>query len=160
MLEPRRIATLSIADRISEILGEQTGKTVGYRMHLESKISDSTRIEILTEAILTKKLQSDPSLEDTSVVILDEFHERSIHADLALAFLKDAMALRDDLFVIVMSATIETKRISEYLGGVQKPASVLNIPGRQFPVQIEYAGCKTPSKAILEQLSLLRSRYD
>lgn len=156
MLEPRRIATLSIADRISEILGEQTGKTVGYRMHLESKISDSTRIEILTEAILTKKLQSDPSLEDTSVVILDEFHERSIHADLALAFLKDAMALRDDLFVIVMSATIETKRISEYLGGVQKPASVLKIPGRQFPVQIEYAGYKTPSKAILEQTSLLR----
>ncbi len=157
MLEPRRIATLSIANRISEILGEQTGKTVGYRMYLESKISDSTRLEILTEAILTKKLQSDPSLEEVSVVVLDEFHERSIHADLALAFLKEAMELRDDLFVLVMSATIETKSLAEYLGTAQKPAPILKIPGRQFPVKTEYAGNITPAKAIFEQFKILQN---
>lgn len=157
MLEPRRIATLSIANRISEILGEQTGKTVGYRMQLESKISSSTRLEILTEAILTKKLQSDPSLEEASVVVLDEFHERSIHSDLALAFLKEAMELRDDLFVIIMSATIETKSLSEYLGKPQKPAPVLKIPGRQFPVEIEYAGNISPASAILEQFKILKN---
>lgn len=157
MLEPRRIATLSIANRISEILGEQTGKTVGYRMQLESKISSSTRLELLTEAILTKKLQSDPSLEEASVVVLDEFHERSIHADLALAFLKEAMELRDDLFVIIMSATIETKSLSEYLGEPQKPAPVLKIPGRQFPVEIEYAGNIPPASAILEQFKILKT---
>ncbi len=157
MLEPRRIAALSIANRISEILGEQTGKTVGYRMHLESKISDSTRLEILTEAILTKKLQSDPSLEEISVVVLDEFHERSIHADLALAFLKEAMELRDDLFVLVMSATIETKSIAEYLGTPLKPAPILKIPGRQFPVNIEYAGNVSPAKAIFEQFKILQN---
>lgn len=157
MLEPRRIATLSIANRISEILGEQTGKTVGYRMQLESKISSSTRLEILTEAILTKKLQSDPSLEEASVVVLDEFHERSIHADLALTFLKEAMELRDDLFVIIMSATIETKSLSEYLGEPQKPAPVLKIPGRQFPVEIEYAGNIPPASAILEQFKILKN---
>ncbi len=156
MLEPRRIAALSIANRISEILGEETGKTAGYRMQLESKISDSTRLEILTEAILTKKLQSDPSLEEVSVVVLDEFHERSIHADLALAFLKEAMELRDDLFVIVMSATIETKTLAEYLGTGQKPAAIMKIPGRQFPVKIEYAGNISPAKAVFEQFKILK----
>lgn len=156
MLEPRRIAALSIANRISEILGEQTGKTVGYRMYLESKISESTRLEILTEAILTKKLQSDPSLEEVSVVVLDEFHERSIHADLALAFLKEAMELRNDLFVLVMSATIETKSLAEYLGNAKNPAPILKIPGRQFPVKIEYVGNISPAKAAFEQFKILR----
>ena len=155
MLEPRRIAALSIANRISEILGEQTGKTVGYRMYLESKISESTRLEILTEAILTKKLQSDPSLEEVSVVVLDEFHERSIHADLVLAFLKEAMELRNDLFVLVMSATIETKSLAEYLGTAKNPAPILKIPGRQFPVKIEYAGNISPAKAAFEQFKIL-----
>lgn len=156
MLEPRRIAALSIANRISENLCEEVGKTVGYRMHLESKISKETRLEIVTEAILTKKLQSDPTLEDTSVVILDEFHERSIHADLALAFLKEAVELREDLFVIIMSATIETKNLSEYLGTKENPAPVMKIPGRQFPVKIEYAGNISPAKAICEQTNLLK----
>lgn len=153
MLEPRRLAVLSIANRISELFNEETGNTVGYTMHLDSKKNKNTRIEILTEAILTRRLQNDPSLEDTNVVIIDEFHERSIHSDLALAFLKEAMALRDDLFVIVMSATIETKKLSEYLGSKDKPTPILKIPGRQFPVSIEYAGQIPITKAITNQLN-------
>lgn len=155
MLEPRRLAVLSIASRIAETLGEEPGKTVGYRMHLENNVSASTRLEIITEAVLTRKLQEDPSLEGVSVVIIDEFHERSIHADLALAFLKEAMALRDDLFVIVMSATIETEKLSAWLGDGGKNAPVMQIPGRQFPVDIEYAGKKEVSSAILESLGKL-----
>lgn len=157
MLEPRRIATISIATRISEILGEEVGKTVGYRMYLESNCSKETRLEIVTEAILTKKIQSDPSLEDVSVVILDEFHERSINADFALALLKETMEIRDDLFVIVMSATIETKKLSEYLGSKENPCPVLKIPGRKFPVQIEYKENVLPAKAIFEQEKLLEN---
>ena len=158
MLEPRRLAVLSIANRIAEALGEKVGQTVGYRMHLESKISKETRLEIITEAILTRKLQSDPSLEGISVVIIDEFHERSIHADLALAFLKEAMELRDDLYVIVMSATIETEKVAEYLGSKEQPAPVMKIPGRQFPVEIEYSGKISVSSAIITTLRSIKDK--
>lgn len=154
MLEPRRLAVLSIASRIAETLGENTGITVGYRMHLENRCSKDTRLEIITEAILTRRLQNDPELSDVSVVVIDEFHERSIHADLALAFLKEAMLLRDDLYVMVMSATIETKKLSEYLGSEAEPAPVMKIPGRQFPVNVEYAGNLSPAKAVVQQLAL------
>src|SRR5574344_601315 len=136
MLEPRRLAAVAIANRVAHLLGEETGQTSGYRLHLESKISSSTRFEVMTEAILTRRLQNDPSLEDTNVVVIDEFHERSVHADLALAFLKEAMSLRDDLFVIIMSATINSKRIAEFLS--QPAALIMEIPGRQFPVEIIY----------------------
>lgn len=156
MLEPRRLAVLSIANRISETLGEKTGETVGYRMHLENKCSGKTRLEIITEAILTRRLQNDPTLEDVSVVVIDEFHERSIHADLALAFLKEAMELRDDLFVVVMSATIETEKLSRYLGTEEQPATVMRIPGRQFPVQIDYAGEISPAQAVMRQLAVTK----
>ena len=87
MLEPRRLATVALAERISSLIGEKTGETVGYTLSLESKISQKTRFEVITEAILTRRLQNDPLLEDTNVVVIDEFHERSVHADLALAFL-------------------------------------------------------------------------
>src|SRR5574344_52892 len=127
MLEPRRLAVLNIASRVAELLGEQTGETCGYQMHLESRVSSKTKCTVLTEAILTRRLQDDPSLEDVSVVVIDEFHERSIHADLALAFLREAMALRDDLYVIVMSATIDTEQLSAYLA-----CPVLHVSGRQF----------------------------
>ena len=133
MLEPRRIATVAIASRVSDLLREKVGETVGYSLHLESKKSPKTRFEIVTEAILTRKLQANPLLDDIHVIVLDEFHERSIHADLALALLKETMQLREDLFVIVMSATIDFTKLSEYLN-----APVMKIPGRQFPVQIEY----------------------
>jgi ATP-dependent helicase HrpB len=120
MTEPRRLAVLGVANRVSEIWsGECSGKPdeVGYKIHLEKHVTRDTRLEVVTEAILVRQLQSDPALEDYKVVVLDEFHERSVNTDLALAFLKEAMQLRDDLFVIVMSATIETKRLQAYLAG-------------------------------------------
>ena len=143
MLQPRRLAAVNVASRVAELLGERVGQTAGYKVFLENKTSESTRLEVMTEAILTRRLQADPSLEDASVVVLDEFHERSINADLALAFLKEAMQLRDDLFVIIMSATIDARRIARFCGTETdskaiKPAPVLEIPGRTFPVQFFY----------------------
>ena len=151
MLEPRRLAASAIADRLSDLLGEETGGTVGYRLHLDSKVSASTRLEVITEAILTRRLQSDPLLEDVNVIVLDEFHERSIHSDLVLAFLKETMLLRDDLFVIVMSATIDYRSIAEYLGSKENPAPVMQIPGRQFPVEVEYKPNLSVASAIFEE---------
>ena len=154
MLEPRRLAVVAIANRISSLLNEECGKTAGYRLHLENKISKETRLEIITEAILTRKLQNDMSLEDVSVVVIDEYHERSIHADLALAFLKESMELRDDLYVIVMSATIETSKLSKYLGN----ADIYNVKGRQFPVKIEYKGNISPSQAVKQELAISKDK--
>lgn len=148
MLEVRRIAAVAIASRLSELLGEQVGETVGYRLHLDSCVGARTRLEVLTEAILTRRLQQDPALEGVSVVVLDEFHERSIHADVALAFLKEAMLLRDDLYVVVMSATMNTKAVSAYLGN----APVYSVSGRQFPVEICYQPELTVSRAVLKEL--------
>ncbi len=157
MLEPRRLAATAIADRISSILGEETGKTAGYRLHLDSKTSRETRLEVVTEAILIRMLQSDPLLEKINVIVLDEFHERSVYSDLALAFLKETMQLRDDLFIIVMSATINCQSVAEYLGNGNLPASIMKIPGRLFPVEIEYRENESVSKAIesvVEDLNL------
>lgn len=154
MLEPRRLAASAIADRLSDLIGEECGKTVGYRLHLDSKVSSSTRLEVITEAILTRRLQSDPLLEDVNVIVLDEFHERSIHSDLVLAFLKETMQLRDDLFVIVMSATINYRSLSEYLGGKGAPAPVMQIPGRLFPVEVDYRPNVSVSQAIFDELNL------
>lgn len=148
MLEPRRLAVLNIASRVSDLLGEECGKTCGYQMHLENKISSQTRAVILTEAILTRKLQNDPLLEGVSVVVIDEFHERSIHADLALSFLKEAVQMRDDLFVVVMSATIEAERISAYLDN----CPVYKVPGRQFPVEVKYNGNISVTDAVISEL--------
>ncbi len=133
MLEPRRLAVTAIAERVASLLGEESGETAGYRLHLDSKVSAKTRFEVITEAILIRRLQKDPLLEDINVVVLDEFHERSVYADLALAFLKEAMSVRDDLFVIVMSATIDSRTLVEYLD-----APLMKVPGRQFPVEIQY----------------------
>ena len=152
MLEPRRLAASAIADRLSDLLGEETGGTVGYRLHLDSKVSASTRLQVITEAILTRRLQEDPLLEDVQVIVLDEFHERSIHSDLALAFLKETMQLRDDLYVIVMSATIDQRAIASYLGSEEKPAAVMEIPGRQYPVEITWRPGVSLSRAILDEL--------
>ena len=130
MTEPRRIAVLGVANRLNE-LNEKN--EVGYKIHLESKITKDTRLEVVTEAILVRQLQNDPALEDYNVVVLDEFHERSVNTDLALAFLKEAMQLRDDLYVIIMSATIDTKKLQHWLSG-----PIFNVPGRQFPVNVVY----------------------
>ena len=156
MLEPRRLAAVAIASRVAELLGEETGMTSGYTLHLEKKTSSRTRFEVITEAILTRRIQKDPSLEGINVVILDEFHQRSVHADLSLAFLKEAMALRDDLFVIIMSATMDAQKTASYLSNPSAP--VMEIPGRQFPVEITYDDKSSPAQAIKNLLNSTRNR--
>lgn len=145
MTEPRRIAVLGVANRVGELT--EKPKEVGYKIHLESRITCETRLEVVTEAILVRQLQSDPALEDYNVVVLDEFHERSVNTDLALAFLKEAMQLRDDLFVVIMSATIDTKKLQRWLSLPKPPEEVpvISIPGRQFAVNVVYE----PEKSIV-----------
>ena len=119
MLEPRRLATRAAARRMAALLGEEVGGTVGYRTRDERRTGPATRIEVVTEGILTRRLQQDPSLPGIGLVIFDEFHERNLHADLALALTLDARpALRPDLRLLVMSATLDTGRIAALLGGV------------------------------------------
>ena len=149
MTEPRRIAVLGVANRLAELSGTEKNP-IGYKIHLENKITKDTRLEVVTEAILVRQLQSDPALEDYNVVVLDEFHERSVNTDLALAFLKEAMQLRDDLFVIIMSATIDTKRLQSYLGN---DVPVFSVPGRQFPVKEIYEPGKSVVSVIEEMVS-------
>ena len=152
MLEPRRIAALSVASRVSTLLGEEIGKTAGYVMRLESRVSEATRFTVMTEAVLTRMLQDDLLLDGVSVVVLDEFHERSVQADLALAFLKETLSLREDLYVVVMSATIDTASLSSYLAAGGEAVPVFTVPGRQFPVDVEYAGALLPSDAVMREL--------
>ena len=164
MTEPRRIAVLGVANRVSELWSGECGRKadeVGYKIHLEKHITPDTRLEVVTEAILVRQLQSDVALEDYKVVVLDEFHERSVNTDLALAFLKEAMQLRDDLFVIVMSATSDTKRLQEYLAGdgsvteaADEYVPVFKVPGRLFPVKVEYEPEKSLVSVVKEALSL------
>lgn len=135
MLEPRRIAARQIAERMADILEEHVGQTVGYRIRFESKVSKDTRIEVITEGILTRMLVDDPFLEGVSAIIFDEFHERSIHSDLALALARQIQkVVCPDLKIIVMSATINTDEICRQLG-----ASLIESEGRMYPVDIRYA---------------------
>lgn len=135
MLEPRRLAAVSAARWMARILGEAVGQTVGYSIRFDSKLSRATRIEVVTEAILTRRIQNDPLLEGVAMVIFDEFHERSIHADLGLALCLDVQRqVRDDLRILVMSATLECEPLSGLLGA----APVISSSGRSFPVQEIY----------------------
>ncbi len=137
MLEPRRIAAVSAARWMARTLGEQPGETVGYTIRFEKKASAGTRIEVVTEGVLTRRIQSDPALERTAVVIFDEFHERSIHADLALALCLDIRAaLRPDLRIVVMSATLDCGPVAALLGN----APVVSSLGKSFPVEDRYLG--------------------
>ncbi len=137
ILEPRRLAARAAAARMASLLGESVGETVGYRIRFETKVSKKTRIEVLTEGILTRRLQSDPALEGVGLVIFDEFHERHLHADLALALCLDSQRiLREDLKLLVMSATLEGAAVSALLG----EAPVVKSQGRSFPVEVHYAG--------------------
>jgi len=134
MLEPRRLATRAAATRMSRLLGEQIGQTVGYQIRFDRCISPATRIEVLTEGILTRRIQHDPELTGVGLVIFDEFHERSIHADLALALCLDLRQLRDDLRLLVMSATLDAGPVAEMLGNVP----LITGHGRSFPVTTDY----------------------
>lgn len=141
MLEPRRLAARAAAERLASELGERIGETVGYRIRLDSKVGPSTRIEVVTEGILARRLQDDPALEGVGLVIFDEFHERSLDADLALALTLNGRAMfrgadsgEAPLKVLLMSATLEGERLSALLGD----APVLRSEGRMFPVDIRW----------------------
>lgn len=134
MLEPRRIAARAAAERMSDLLGEKVGDTVGYRMRLENRIGPNTRIEVVTEGVLTRMLQDDAALDGVGAVIFDEFHERSLPADLGLAFtLQAQQTLRDDLRVLIMSATLEGLPLEDRL-----KARVIRSAGRMYPVELRY----------------------
>ncbi|AGO56886.1 ATP-dependent RNA helicase HrpB [Serratia plymuthica 4Rx13] len=135
MLEPRRLAAKNVAYRLAQQLGEEPGQTVGYRMRAESKSGPHTRLEVVTEGILTRMLQQDAELQGVSLVILDEFHERSLQADLALALLLDVQqGLREDLKLLIMSATLDNARMTQLL----PQAPVVVSEGRSFPVERQY----------------------
>jgi ATP-dependent helicase HrpB len=136
MLEPRRLAARTIAARMSDLLGDQVGKSVGYRVRFDNKISAETKIEVLTEGILTRMIHSDNALEGVGMVVFDEFHERSIHADVALALCREAQqVLRPDLKIMIMSATLDMPQLTSLL---KAPAVISK--GRQYPVDIKYVG--------------------
>lgn len=136
MLEPRRLAAKSIATRMSQMLGEEVGKTIGYRVRFENRTSEDTKIEVLTEGILTRMIHSDNALKGVGLIIFDEFHERSIHADVAMALTRETQqVLREDLKILVMSATLDMPQLSAML-----KSEVVESDGRQYPVDIFYAG--------------------
>ncbi len=132
LLEPRRLAARAAARRMSFLRGERVGQVVGYRTRMDSKVSAATRIEVVTEGILTRRLQRDPELEGVGLVIFDEFHERNLQADLGLALCLDLCILRPDLRILVMSATLDCKEISSIMGNCR----VIQASGRCFPVEI------------------------
>jgi ATP-dependent helicase HrpB len=134
ILEPRRLAARAAAARMSDLVNDKVGNTIGYRVRFDSKVTRSTRIEVVTEGILIRMLQNDPELGDIGLVIFDEFHERSLQADLALALCLDVRQLRQDLKILVMSATINSAEVAALLDG----APVITGQGRCFPVSIEY----------------------
>ncbi len=135
LLEPRRLAARAAAGRMAELLGETVGETVGYRMRLDNRVSARTRIEVVTEGVFARMILDDPELEGVAAVLFDEFHERSLDADFGLALALDTQsALRPDLRILVMSATLDTARIADLLGHPPVIAS----EGRSFPVDVRY----------------------
>ena len=135
LLEPRRLAARNVAQRLAELVNEKPGETVGYRMRAETCVGPNTRLEVVTEGILTRMIQHDPELSGVGLVILDEFHERSLQADLALALLLDVQqGLRDDLKLLIMSATLDNERLQRLLA----EAPTIVSEGRAYPVERRY----------------------
>ena len=140
MLEPRRLAARAAARRLASLIGQEPGGLVGYQTRDERRISNETRIEVVTEGILTRRLQSDPELPGVALVIFDEVHERNLPTDTGLAFALDARrTLRPDLRVLAMSATADAERFARILGDADSPVPVITSEGRQFPVDIVWA---------------------
>lgn len=138
VLEPRRVAARAVARRMAHLLGESVGETVGWRTRDDSRIGPKTRIEVITEGILTRRIQRDPSLPGVSAVLFDEFHERSVHADLGLALaLEVRESIRPDLRLLVMSATIDANAVAG-LVGLDEPAPIIECPGRTFPIDVRW----------------------
>ena len=140
LLEPRRMAARSVAQRMADLLDEEVGKTVGYRVRFDQRVSEKTRIEVVTEGILTRRLQQDNTLEGVGMVIFDEFHERSLHSDLSLALCRDLQqVLREDLRILIMSATLDGEQLSTILDG----APIVTSKGRQYPIDVRYTAIDT-----------------
>ena len=135
LLEPRRVAARLAAGFMADTLGERVGETVGYRMRGESRAGPHTRLEVVTQGVLTRMLQEDPLLEGVAGILFDEFHERSLEADLGLALALDAQSVRDDLRLLVMSATLDVEAL---LGVLGEGTPVIDCPGRTFPVETRY----------------------
>lgn len=149
LLEPRRIAAAAAARYMAQLLGEQVGQTVGYTIRFESKISRSTRIEVVTEGVLTRRIQNDPELQGICCIIFDEFHERSLHADLGLALCYEAQqSLRPDLKLLIMSATLDCMPIAQLLGD----APIIMSAGRPYPVELRYQN-KTVRQPLAQQVA-------
>jgi len=144
LLQPRRVAARSIARRIASEQGWSLGEEVGWQVRFERRFGPRTRLLVATEGILTARLQSDPFLTGFQVAVLDEFHERSIHSDLSIAFLKQAAAVRDDLRIVVMSATLDAAPVADYLGN----CAVMEIDCERYPVEVDYAPEVSPATAI------------
>ena len=158
ILEPRRLAARQIAERMASILGESVGKTVGYRVRFENKTSKDTRIEVLTEGILTRMLVNDPTLDGVSIVIFDEFHERSINSDLALALTRQAQEIiRPDLKMVIMSATIDTTAICQTLR-----APLIESQGKMFPVETVYSADDVNAYDMVQEMvaTIVRAHHD
>jgi ATP-dependent helicase HrpB len=149
LLEPRRLAARAAAARMASTLGESVGDTVGYRVRLQSKVSARTRIEVVTEGVFTRMIQDDPTLEGVGAVLFDEFHERSLDADMGLAFARDSQRLlREDLRILVMSATLDGAAVARLLDD----APVIESQGRAFPVDTRYLG-RDPARRLEEQVA-------
>ncbi len=157
ILEPRRLATRAAASRMASLRHEKVGETIGYRVRFDSKISQTTRIEVVTEGILTRRLQSDPELTGVGLVIFDEFHERSLHADLGLALCLDVQeGLRDDLRILVMSATLDVARLTRLL----PEAKQINGEGQSFPVEIHYLARDTEKNIVKLAVTGIKQAID
>ncbi|QUD89045.1 ATP-dependent helicase HrpB [Phenylobacterium montanum] len=147
VLEPRRLAARAAAARMAQSLGEPVGETVGFRVRLESRVSARTRIEVVTEGVFTRMITADPGLDGVAAVLFDEFHERSLDADLGLAFARDSQGLlRPDLRLVVMSATLDGAAVARLLDG----APVIESQGRAYPVETRYLG-RDPAARIEDQ---------
>ena len=149
VLEPRRLAARAAARRMASELGEKPGETVGYRVRMETRVSSRTRIEVITEGVFTRLILDDPELTGVAAILFDEFHERSLDGDLGLALALDVQsALRDDLRLLPMSATLDATGISALLGDTP----VIESKGRSFPVETRYPG-RTPNERIESRTS-------
>jgi ATP-dependent helicase HrpB len=152
LLQPRRVAARSIARRIAAERGWTVGREVGWQVRHERKFSADTRLLVATEGVLTARMQSDPLLSEFRTVVIDEFHERSIHADLGFALARQALLARGDLRLVVMSATIDAERVAAFLGG----CPVVQVPGRTYPLDVAYRPGAAIDDAVVDALAQTR----
>ena len=150
LLQPRRVAARAIAARIADERGWTLGREIGWQVRFDRRFSAETRLLVVTEGVLTARLQSDPLLSDFTTIILDEFHERSVHADLAIALARQAWRARDDLRIVVMSATLESQPVSAFLDG----CPVIDVPGRTHPIDVTYHPGRSVADAAIDVLGV------